>query len=109
SHGHRLADAERVADGESIVADLNIRRIPDHDSGQIGSINLEDGEIDLWIGADHASFVVALVGQRHFHVGGAIDHVVVSEDIAIRADDYARAEAALALFARHLRRAAHAA
>ena len=39
-----------------------------------------------------------LIGERHCDIGGAIDDVVVGEDVAIRADDHARTQALLALF-----------
>src|ERR1019366_1732224 len=100
SHGHGFADAEGIADRESVVADLDLGRVADHDGRQSGSVDLEDGDIGLGIGADDAGFELALVGEGHFDVRGFVDDMIVGEDVTLGADDHAGAEPLLTLFLR---------
>ena len=43
------------------------------------------------VGADHLGLELALVGQAHGDLVGALDHVRVGDDLAVAADDEARA------------------
>ena len=99
AHGHRLADAERIADRQHHVADPRLfERAPSVIAGRFGSVDLDHREIGLGIGADHLGGRLAAVGQRDLDFIGRFDHVVVGQDVAFRADDHAGAEAELLLF-----------
>ena len=101
SHGHGFADAEGIADRQSVVADLDLGRVADHDGRQTGSVDLEDGNIRLGIATDDAGFELAFVGERDLDVRGFVDDMIVGENVALGADDHTRAQTLLALFAGH--------
>ena len=67
------------------------------DRGQLLQLDLEHREVGLGIGADHARRHLARVGERDFDLVHRLDHVVVGEDVALLADDHARAQALAAL------------
>ena len=62
AHGDALADAERIADGQGVVADLDFRGVADGDGGQIAGVDLHDRKIALGVGSDDFGFVLALIG-----------------------------------------------
>src|SRR5690606_6451202 len=62
---------------------------------QVVEIDLDDGEIRFRIGTDDLGERLASVGQCDFDFLGGFDHVVVGQDVALRADDDAGAEADL--------------
>src|ERR1035437_1637331 len=93
AHGDGLADAERIADGQHVVAHLHLIGIANGDGLQGASVHLEYGNVGLRIGAYHAGFILVLIVHDHGHGGGVIHHVVVGQNVAIRADDHARAKA----------------
>ena len=100
SHGDGLADAERIANRQSIVAHLHLGGITDGDGGEIAAFDLQHGDVRLGIGAHDLGLQLALVGERDADVRGAVDDVVVRQDVAVRADDDAGAEAVFALIVR---------
>ena len=55
-HGHRLAHAERDCRRPARSRRPGLSEIADHDGGQIGGVDLEDGDVGLGIGADDAGF-----------------------------------------------------
>ena len=65
-------------------------------------IDLEYCQIGSRIGAHDLGGKFALVIQIDAHVGGAVDHVIVGEDVAFTIHDYARAQAVLVLILRLL-------
>ena len=67
-----------------------------------GGGNLEHSDIGARIGADDLGFELALILQGDFDVGGAIDDVIIGQDVAVGADDHARAQAVFTLLARLL-------
>jgi hypothetical protein len=56
AHGHRLPDAERVADGEHDVADAKVSIWPKVMAGQFFGLDLQDGEIGFRVAADDFAF-----------------------------------------------------
>src|SRR5262249_39407444 len=100
--GHRLADSERVADRERKIAHLCLSRVAQRDCRQVLSVNSQDCDISLWVGADQSSPVFAFIREPSLDLRGSIDNVIVGEKVAIRADDDTGAKALLAPFARNL-------
>ena len=95
--GHRLADAERIADRQHDVADLQPVGVAEGDHRQLVEVDLEDGDVRFGVAADRPRLGAAPVAEQHLDIVGALDHVVVGEQVAGRRDDHARAEADLAL------------
>ena len=87
--GDGLANAERIADGQGDVANLDFGGVADGNRREILAVNFQDRDVGFRIGADDACLELALVGERDANVRGAIDYVIVREDIAFGADDYA--------------------
>src|SRR5262249_33711085 len=92
-------DAEGIADGENVVADLYFGGIADGDVGEIVAVDLEHGDIGLGIGSHHAGFELALVAERDGYGAGSVHDVVIGQHVSFGADDHARAQALLALLA----------
>ena len=63
SHGYRLADAERIAHGDGVIADARFAGIGEHDRGQVGGVDLQYRDIDLRVGSDDFGLEFALVGR----------------------------------------------
>jgi len=95
--GHGLADAEGIADGQHLVAHLQFVGAAQHDHRQLVELDLEHGQVGVGIGADHLAARVAAVVERDLDLVGALDHVVVGEDVTIGAHDHAAAQAHLGL------------
>ena len=100
--GHRLADAERIADGEHQVADLQLVGIAELERREALAPVLDAQHRE--IGARSLSTISAsnsrLSASETFTSVGALDHVVVGDDEAAGVDDHAGAERALHLLAR---------
>ena len=90
---HRLADAERIADGDDEIADLERVGIAKLEHREIlAALELQHREIGARIAQHDLRLELALVGERDLHLGHALDHVIVGDDEARRIDDDARAE-----------------
>ena len=61
---HRVLQAERVADRDHEVADLQPVRIAERDVGQAFGLDLEQRDVDGPVGADHLAREIAPVPQR---------------------------------------------
>ncbi len=94
---HRLPDAERIADREHEVADLNLVGIAEFDRRKalLHILQSQHRKIAALIAQQHLGFEFALVGERHANLVGALDDVMIGDDDAARIDDHARAERAL--------------
>ena len=94
---HGVGQAERIADGHHPVARRHLRRIAELHFGQIVIRllgQLDQRAVGQRVAADHLGLVadVALVTvEIHLDLGGALDDVVVGEDVAVLADDEAGA------------------
>ena len=95
AHGHGLADAERVADGQGHVADADVVGAADGDRRQVFQIDLQHREVGFRVAADHAGQGFTAVLERDHDLVGAAGHVVVGQDVAFRAHDHAGTEARL--------------
>ncbi|MFM1943697.1 MAG: hypothetical protein RI897_2679 [Verrucomicrobiota bacterium] len=94
--GDRLADAEGVADGEDDIADEDEVTIGERGMGEVVGVDFEHGYIGFGVTSDDFGFVFfAGVFEGDFDFIGAINDVVVGEDVAIGGDDDTGAEATL--------------
>ena len=96
--GHGLADAKRIADRQYRIAYLQAFRIAQRDCRQLLDLGLQHGQVGIGIGADDACHGAAAIVQQDLDRGGTLDHVVVGQDIAGRADDHATANAGKQVF-----------
>ena len=90
-----MPDAERVADGQHQVADLELVGIGEgqcREAGALGVLDLQHGKIGLGVIEYQVDRILVPVIGRDADVGGALDDVVVGEDDAGAVDDDARAE-----------------
>ncbi len=92
AHGHRLAQAQRVADRENDVADLEGIRPAEADFGQVGQVDLQQRELGVGVRADQRGHGHAAVGQLHANLVGVANDVIVRDDVAGAVDDDAGAE-----------------
>ena len=69
---------------------------------EVRPFDLEHGDVGAWIGADHASLHLALVMQGDGDFLGAVHHVIIRQNVALRADDDARSESFLASLLRYV-------
>ena len=58
--------------------------------GKVGSVDLDHRDVGFRIGSDNLGFELTLVGKSDAHGGGAVDDVVVGDDITVRSQDDAR-------------------
>ena len=83
--GDGLADAEGVADRQHLVAHLQRVGVAQRDDRQAVQRDLEDGQVGVGVGADHLAARLAAVVEDDLDIVGALDHVVVGEDVAVGA------------------------
>jgi hypothetical protein len=92
ARGRRLADAERVADRDHEVADLQRVGIAELHVDQILRVHPHHGDVGSRIGADELRRQPAIVLQRHQHLARVLHHVRVGDHVALACvDDHARA------------------
>ncbi len=87
----RLTDAERIADRQHHVADVQRRRLVERHGGQGARTDAQHGDIGLGVAAHERAGVQRAVGELHADALGAVDEVQVGQHDAVRADDDARA------------------
>ena len=68
--------------------------IADLHGGQALGIDFDHGHVGAFVGPDDFGLEFALVGQGDHDLAGTLDHVGVGHDVAIAAQDKARADAA---------------
>jgi hypothetical protein len=83
-----LTHSERVSDGERYVTNLHLGRITQRDIWEVGSVDLEDGDVRARIGTDNFSLHLALVAEGDSNFSRVVHHMVVGQYIALRANDY---------------------
>ena len=92
--GHRRLVAERAAEGDGRLADLDGAGLGDRRGDQVlGTVDGHDGEIALGQPADNAAGELDVVGGAHGHLVADGDHVVGGEDQAGRVVDDAGTDA----------------
>ena len=84
----RLLQAERAPYGHHELPHLEVLRAADLHRGIRTAVDLEDGEVGRRIDADHLCDLV-LDAHGHEHAIGALDDVVVGEDVTVGLDDHA--------------------
>ena len=101
--GHGLADAERIADRQHHVADLQLVGIGEFQCREAlaGTLDAQHGEIAALVLEHDVGWEFALVGERDLDVAGVLDDVVIGDDEARRVDQDAGAERALHHLPRH--------
>ena len=96
--GHAVLLAEGAADGDRELADLQAVRLAPIERRQILRLDLDHRYIVVRAGTDHPRVVgLVLIAQDHLQLLGVLDHVVVGDDVAVRPNDEARADAMLLL------------
>ena len=71
--------------------------VAEGDHRQPVEVDLQHRDVGLGVGADQPGLGLAAVRQLHLDVVGALDDMVVGEQVAFGRDDHARAEADLPL------------
>ncbi len=102
-----LEVAEGAAEGEHGLAGMQLRRVAPGDAGQVVRVDLDDGEVVELVDADQLGGKDAAVIEGDVDLHGAVDDVVVGEDVAVGREDDAAADAVFNLLL--LRHALHAA
>jgi len=94
ARGHRVRErAERAADGNRQLADLDGARVAERHRHETGGVDFDQRQIVNRINLDNRARQLAPVIERHSQRGRAGDHVVVGQDEPVRSDDEARAGA----------------
>ena len=60
-------------------------------------VDFQHGDVGFGVASDHLRGEFALVSKRDFDVGGAVNYVIIRDDVAVGADDHAGTEALLFL------------
>jgi len=80
AYADALVQSERIADRDGRLAEQEIRRDSQWRRRELSlALDLEDGEIAAWIGADHARRVVGAVVEADLDAASARDHVIIGE------------------------------
>ena len=97
--GNRAVETERVADRDDGVAHLRRVGVAERERRQRARarVDLEDGEVARRIGADDGRLHARAVREADPDLPGALDDVVVRDDVAGLVDDEAGAERLLLL------------
>ena len=90
----RFADTKGIPDGQHAVAHLNLRCVGKGNGREAFRVDLDDGDVGLFIPTDHLGGKLAAIGQCHSDDVSAIDHVVVGRDVAVLANNHARTDSA---------------
>ena len=92
--GRRTTAAERVADRGDGVANLHRRGITERDGGQTGrAVQLEERHVVGRVDPDDGCGGGAVTGDRDLDARGALDHMVVRQDLAVGREHHAGARA----------------
>ena len=93
---HGPVQAEGVADGDSPLADFQLVRIAQDRGRQVGSVDLDHGDVGLLIPPDDLRVIDLVVGELDLDRLGIPHHVVIGYDVAVLADDEPRSQALVA-------------
>ena len=93
AHGHGLAHAQRVADGQHHVADAHRLRAVQFDLRQVFQGDLQQRQIGFRVGAHHPRRGVPAVAQGHQDLIGVADHMVAGQHIAFGGHQHPGAQA----------------
>jgi hypothetical protein len=95
AHGHGLSDGERIADGQHHVAHFALAAVGKGDGRQVLGVNLDDGHVGFGVLAHDFGLEFPAVIERHFDFIGAIDDVIIGQDVAVLGHDDAGTDAVL--------------
>ena len=96
SHRDGLSDAKRIAHGQHNVADLQIGAVGNSHRRQVFGVHFKHGNIGGGIGAhDFSNEVSAAFAEADLHHVSAFHDMAIAEDVSIRSDNHAGAEALL--------------
>ncbi len=88
SGGNGVLQSEWIADGDHIVADLELARITERHGDQIGLFCLQYRDVGAFVAADDFGGECAVVEQRDGDLTGVFNHMMISDDVAVlRVDD----------------------
>jgi hypothetical protein len=85
--GDGLADAERIADGQDDVSDLEDVRAAQAQAREIGQVDLQQRQVGFLVGAHEARRGGAAVRQHHPHIPLALDNVMVRHHVTLGVHD----------------------
>ena len=93
-YGRASLEGQRVAHGDDPIANARIVGVAPLDYGKgVLRLYLEDGDVGDYIAANYLSVVSLAVGQMDADAYYVLNDVIVGDDVAIGADDYAGARA----------------
>ena len=95
SDGETVVQLIRRSDGDGPLADFDCVTVAEPRGRQVFAVDLDDGHIGARIAADQLAVEFASVFQPYFEFVCVIHHVVVGENVAVGANDHARALAFL--------------
>ena len=99
--GDRAAKSEGIADGEHPIAHPRLLAVAEfYGFERLVRLDLEHGDIDFFVLADHFRLQFLSIRENHRHFIGIGDHMIVGDDDAGGIDDEARAERIRLAFAR---------
>ena len=90
---HREAEAIRIAKGEYGLSRAKLGGVAPRYGREVGAFDLDDGQVRQRIGTDNLRRQDATIVQRNAYLGRALNNVVVGDNVAIRRDDDASANA----------------
>ena len=91
---HGIRETEGIADGDDRLADHQIAGRAGGDPGQLLlGLQAQYGEVVVRVGTDQFGLVLSAVRQRDPDDIGSGDHMGVGQDVAIRIDQHAGAQA----------------
>ena len=92
--GHGVLQAERVADGEYDIASRQRGTLGELRGGQVAGVELDHGDVRELVHADQFRRLrLRVAGDQHADLAGAFDHVAARQDVAVRRQDDAGADA----------------
>src|SRR4029077_17999701 len=80
ARGHRLAHAGGKADGKHKIANLKLPGIGERNGRQVFRLHLDDGDVEVGIGADVFCLQLAAIGESNGDLFGMLDNVTIGDD-----------------------------
>ena len=88
--GHGMLQSVRIAYRDDPLPDLGFVRVAHFEDRQVGSFDFDDGEVKRGIASQNFRLEIPSVGHCHRNLVGALNHVVVGQDFAVRRNDEPR-------------------
>ncbi len=82
--------AQRVADGQDPLADLDHGGVAQGDEGQVLGVDLEKGQVGLGIGPDDLGLEVLALEGRDRVLDRVLGDMVIGQDVAVGRDEESR-------------------